>query len=209
LMFMGPYDQGGPYSLGGIAGTRRFLDRVWTLAGEFLDAKPGSIGHVDETALASITHRTVKKVTKDLEKLNFNTAIAAMMSLTNELYKLRADRPLTQTLALRSAIETLILLLAPFAPHFAEELWHEFGHEESVHVANWPIWDEKLVVEEQATLAVQVNGKVRAEIVVSSNIDEAGAVEAAKADPKIADLISGKKIKKEIYVSGRLVSLVF
>ena len=208
LMFMGPYDQGGPYSLGGIAGTRRFLDRVWTLAGEFLDAKPGAIGHVDETALASITHQTIKKVTKDLEKLNFNTAIAAMMSLTNELYKFKASQPLIQTPALSSALETLILLLAPFAPHFAEELWREFGHEGSVHVSKWPIWDEELVVEDQITLAVQINGKVRAEIVVSSDIDEAGAVEAAKADPKIADLISGKKIKKEIYVSGRLVSLV-
>ncbi len=207
LMFMGPYDQGGPYSLGGIAGTRRFLDRVWTLAGEFLEAKPGSVSHVDETAMAAATNRTSKKVTQDLEKLNFNTAIASMMSLTNELYKLKADKELVQTPALRSSLETLILLLAPFAPHFSEELWHEFGHEESVHVAKWPIWDEKLVVEDQITLAVQINGKVRAEVTVSADSSKEEIIGEAKEAAE--EYLVGKEVKKIIYVPGRLVSLVF
>jgi leucyl-tRNA synthetase len=99
-------------------------------------------------------------------------------------------------------------MLAPMAPHITEELWKDLGHEESVHVSNWPLWDEKLVTEEVITLAVQVNGKVRSEIVVETDISEADAIEAAKNDEKVAPHLEGKTIKKAIYVPGRLVSLV-
>lgn len=208
LMFMGPYDQGGPYSLGGIAGTRRFLDRIWTLAGEFFDAKEGSQSSVDKTQLAAATHRTIKKVSRDLENLNFNTAIAAMMSMVNELYKFKAEHGVTQSDAWRTSLEILTQLIAPFAPHFAEELWAELGHDESVHVSPWPVWDKKLVLDQMMTLAVQINGKVRAEILVSTDTAETEILETAKAEPKIAAQLKGKKINKEIYVPGRLVSLV-
>jgi leucyl-tRNA synthetase len=208
LMFMGPYDQGGPYSLSGIAGTRRFLERIWLLVGELADAKPAPEKDLDEIALVAATHRTVKKVTQDLEKFGFNTAIAAMMAFVNELYKIRGDGEVYQCPGWRTALETLIQLLAPFAPHIAEEMWAELGREGSVHVSNWPLWDEELVKEEMVTLAVQINGKVRSEIIVEADIDEKSAIEAAKTDDKIALQITGKTIKKAIYVPGRLVSLV-
>jgi leucyl-tRNA synthetase len=140
--------------------------------------------------------------------MEFNTAVAAMMSLVNELYKFKADEGVNQSAGWRFALETLTQLLAPFAPHIAEEVWESLGHEESVHISRWPAWDEKLVTEEVITLAVQINGKVRSEIIVAADISEADAIAAAKADAKIAPQIEGKDIKKEIYVPGRLVSLV-
>jgi leucyl-tRNA synthetase len=206
LMFMGPYEQGGPYDMGGIAGTRRFLERLWALAGEFSEASSGT--HQKDLEIIAAAHKTIKKVTKDLETLGFNTAIAAMMELINELYKIKVEEPLNQSDGWRFALETLTQLLAPMAPHITEELWKDLGHEESVHVSNWPLWDEKLVTEEVITLAVQVNGKVRSEIVVETDISEADAIEAAKNDEKVAPHLEGKTIKKAIYVPGRLVSLV-
>jgi leucyl-tRNA synthetase len=206
LMFMGPYEQGGPYDLGGIAGTRRFLDRLWTLNGEFLEAGRGV--HQKDLEITAAAHKTIKKVTKDLERLGFNTAIAAMMELVNILYKIKAEEAITQSAGWRYALETLTQLLAPFAPHITEEMWRDLGHEESVHVSNWPVWNEELVAEEVITLAVQVNGKVRSEIVVEADISEADAIAVAKADEKIAAHLDGRQIKKAIYVPGRLVSLV-
>ncbi|MBX4190622.1 leucine--tRNA ligase [Candidatus Saccharibacteria bacterium] len=206
LMFMGPYEQGGPYDMSGIAGTRRFLDRFWTLVGEFLDEKPGS-GKKDLEITATV-HKTIKKVTQDLEYLDFNTAIAAMMSLANDLYRFKAEVGISHSVGWRFALETLTQLLAPFAPHITEEIWESLGHESSVHISNWPRWDEKLVAEEVITMAVQVNGKVRSEIVVSVNISEKEAIEAAKTDEKVTPHLKGKTIKKAIYVPGRLVSLV-
>jgi leucyl-tRNA synthetase len=206
LMFMGPYDQGGPYDMSGIAGTRRFLDRLWTLVGEFLEAesKDGS----GDLAINAATHKTIKKVTRDLERLDFNTSIAAMMSLVNELYKLKADNGVTRSDGWRFALESLTQLLAPMAPHITEEIWADLGHDSSVHMTNWPLWDEKLVKEDVITLAVQVNGRVRSEIVVEADISEDGAIRAAKSDSRIVPHIEGKTIKKEIYIPGRLVSLV-
>ncbi|MBX4199617.1 leucine--tRNA ligase [Candidatus Saccharibacteria bacterium] len=208
LMFMGPYDQGGPYSLGGIAGTRRFLERVWGLVDEFVNAEEKPLSDIDELAIRAATHRAIKKVTKDLEDMGFNTAIAALMSLTNELYKFKTEKVLAKTPAWHSALEALVQMLAPLAPHISEEMWADLGHESSVHITNWPSWDEGLVVEEMITLAVQVNGKVRAEITVEKDISEEEAISIAKADENVAKYIEGQKIKKEIYVTGRLISLV-
>jgi leucyl-tRNA synthetase len=206
LMFMGPYDQGGPYNLTGIAGTRRFLDRYWVLVEEFIAA--GDESGERDLELKAMTHKTIKKVTQDLEKLGFNTAIATMMSMVNQLHKTMADAGICQSEGWRFALETLTQLLAPFAPHITEEVWENLEHESSVHISPWPQWDEKLVAAETITLAVQVNGKVRAEVVVSADISETDAIEAAKADSKIAEQIGSQEIKKAIYVPGRLVSLV-
>jgi leucyl-tRNA synthetase len=208
LMFMGPYDQGGSFSLTGIVGTRRFLDRLWVLAGEYLEAQPKPEQDLKALKLRAVTHRTIKKVTQDLEKLDFNTAIAAMMSLANELYQIKAEQGITQSPSWRFAIETLAQLLAPFAPHITEELWQDLGHEESIHVSKWPVWDEKLVVEDIITIAVQVNGKVRTEITVAIDASEQEIIKTAKSDEKIRVLIGDKKIKREIYVPGRLVNFV-
>jgi len=143
-----------------------------------------------------------------MEKLNFNTAIAALMSFVNELYKLKAAQNLSKAGPWKEAIEALLKLLAPFAPHFSEELWQELGHEGSIHSAKWPTWDETLIVEDTITLAVQVNGKLRAEITVPTDTDENQAIESAKMEPKVSKMLADKQLKKAIYVSGRLVNLV-
>jgi leucyl-tRNA synthetase len=208
MMFMGPYDQGGPYNMGGIAGTRRFIERIWALVGEFLESEPKPESHVEETELASLTHKTIKKVTQDLEKMDFNTAIASMMSMVNELYKIKAEKGIYESPGWRSSLMSLTQLLAPFAPHITEEIWQMLGHEESVHISRWPVWDEELVKDDLITLAVQINGKVRAEILVSADISEDDAINEAKNHDKVAEHIKDKSIKKAIYVPGRLVSLV-
>ena len=211
MMFMGPYDQGGPYNQGGIAGTRRFLDRLWTLAFEFLGAKQESKGHNAEleVQIKRPVHKAIKRVSQDLEELGFNTAIAALMECVNELYKIKSKHNFALAHeAWRDGLITLIQLLAPFAPHISEELWEELGQSGSAHVSKWPAWDESLITEETMTLAVQVNGKVRSEIIVPTDINETEAIETAKKDAKIAKFIAGKKLKKAIYVPNRLISLV-
>jgi leucyl-tRNA synthetase len=205
-LFIGPWNQAVAWSVDGIGGTFRFLQRYWTLCEEFLETKDSS--SQKNLEITAFTHKAIKKVTEDLARMEFNTAIAAMMSLVNELYKIKAEEPVSQSDGWRFALETLTQLLAPFAPHITEEVWESLGHEESVHIRRWPVWDEKLVTEEVITLAVQINGKVRSEIVVEAGISAQDAIAAAKADAKIAPQIEGKDIKKEIYVPGRLVSLV-
>jgi leucyl-tRNA synthetase len=205
-LFIGPWDQAVSWSVEGIGGTFRFLQRYWTLAEEFLEAPAD--GNSKDLELTAAAHKTIKKVSEDVHNMSFNTAIAAMMSLVNDLYKFKAEAGVSRSAGWRFALESLTLLLAPFAPHIAEEVWHNLGHEESVHVSQWPEWDEQLVAEEVVTLAVQINGKVRSEIVVPADITEADAIAAAKADGKIAPQIEGREIKKAIYVAGRLVSLV-
>jgi len=194
--------------MGGIAGTRRFLDRIWTLVSEFMTSNDESGPDVDKSELMATTHRTIKKVTQDLETMDFNTAIAAMMSFVNDLYRIKASENIYGPKSWQFALETLVQLLAPFAPHIAEEMWHDLGHEESVHTSHWPKWDESLVKEETITIAVQVNGKVRSEVVLPSDVNEEYAIKSAQEDGKIAELIKDKEIKKAIYVPGRLVSLV-
>jgi leucyl-tRNA synthetase len=128
--------------------------------------------------------------------------------LVNDLYKQKTESAVSKTPAWQLAFESLTLMLAPLAPHIAEEIWHELGQETSVHVNRWPVWDESLVAQETITIAVQVNGKVRSELVIEADEAETEIIAMAKADPKIAGILKDKTIKKEIYVPGRLVSLV-
>lgn len=210
-LFIGPYDQGVDWNPRGIAGTYRFLDRLWTLVFEFLNTKKNAVGHNAEleVQIKRVVHKTVKRISQDLEELGFNTAIAALMECVNELYKIKTKHNFAlANESWRDGFISLVQLLAPFAPHISEELWKELGQSGSVHVSQWPAWDESLITEETMTLAVQVNGKVRAEIMVPTDIGEAEAIQLAKTDVKIMELLTGKKIKKAIYVPGRLVSLV-
>jgi leucyl-tRNA synthetase len=207
-LFIGPWNQAAAWSTQGLAGMHRFLQRIWTLNGEFLDAEIKPESHIEETQFASLTHKTVKKVSQDLSRMDFNTAIAAMMSMVNDLYRLKAEKGIHQSPGWRNSLETLTQLLAPFAPHIAEEIWQMLGHEESVHISRWPEWDEDLVTDDMVTLAVQINGKVRSEILVSVDISESDAIQAAKQDEKVAEYLKAKEIKKAIYVPGRLISLV-
>jgi leucyl-tRNA synthetase len=154
-------------------------------------------------------HKAIKKVSEDLHGLGFNTAIAALMECVNELYKIKSEHNFSLAHdAWRDSLIALTQLMAPFAPHIAEELWEELGQSGSVHVSKWPAWDEALVSEDTATIAIQVNGKVRAEIMVAADADEDAVMAAAKENDKIATLLEGKHIKKTVYVAGRLLSLV-
>ncbi len=213
-LFIGPYDQGVDWNPRGIAGTYRFLDRIWTLMQEYLQAignRQQTIGKNPEleVQIKRIIHKTIKKVSQDLEGLGFNTAIASLMECVNKLYKLKTKHNLA--LANGTWGESLIALtqlMAPFAPHITEEIWEELGQSGSVHVSKWPVWDESLIEEETMTLAVQINGKIRAEIVIPANVSEDEAIKQVMKDEKIANLLKGKTPKKTIYVPGRLVSLV-
>jgi leucyl-tRNA synthetase len=151
-------------------------------------------------------HKTIKKVSDDLNRLSFNTAIAAQMELVNDLYK--AKEAGMQSDSWKFALTTLVQLVAPFAPHVADELWQQLGHEGSVHIAEWPLWDESLLVEDTMTLAVQVNGRLRGEVTVAKDALQDEIVAAAQANEKVAVYLKDTEIKKTIYVPGRLVSFV-
>ncbi len=199
-LFIAPYDLDAAWDPNGIAGTYRFLNRIWTLVQEHLEANTD-----DETPVAAI-HKAVKKVTGDLERLSFNTAIAAQMELVNDLYKAKVNG--IGGGAWKEALSILTQLVAPFAPHIAEEMWQQLGHEGSVHTEPWPVWDDSLTVEDTVTIAIQVNGKVRAEVVVSKETDKAGLETAALENERVQEFLAGSEPKRVIVVPGRLVNIV-
>lgn len=203
IVFLAPYDQTTPWSPEGVAGTFRFLQRFWTLVHEFKEADNKDY---DSAVLHRITHRAIAKVSEDLEKLNFNTAIAALMQATNELYKLKAEKGFSKDW--EQDLTKMTQLLAPFAPHITEEIWQDLGQKDSVHTSPWPVHDQKYLQQDTVTVVVQVNGKVRANITVAADADEQTVVEAAKADLKVAEYLKEKEIRKEIYVPLRLVNFV-
>jgi len=194
LMFLGPYEEGGDFRDAGLPGVRRFLDGVWRAARELDPAAVAGEG------LRRATHRAIKKVSEDVENLRYNTAIAALMTLLNDI---RREGP-----ADRWVLETLTQLLAPFAPHFAEELWEVFGHDTSVFRSSWPSFDPQMLVEDQIELAVQVNGKVRGRIQVAKDAPEAEVIERALAEEGVGAAIAGKPVKRVIVVPGKLVNIV-
>lgn len=208
LMFLGPWEQGGPWNDRGITGMERFIRRAFQIVSEVGETIPdGDAPEVDVRELRSLTHRTIRKVTEDIDNFQFNTMIAAMIEFTNELMKLR-DRPVAKTPAWRDAATTLTLLMAPSTPYVAEEMWSRLGNEFSVHQQDWPVFDEMLAVVDTVEVPVQINGKVRDKIVVENGLSKDDLLAAAKASDRIQALISGKMVVKEISVPGRLVNIV-
>jgi leucyl-tRNA synthetase len=208
LMFLGPWDQGGDWIDTGINGISRWLNRIRYLATQdpnTLDSSKVSAAKSDE--LNRLIHKTLKKVTEDLGNFKFNTTIAALMELTNNLNDLWKEGQLDKNLW-ESAIRNLLLMVAPLAPHIAEELWEINGLKYSIHSQQWPEWNPEFVKEADINLVVQVNGKVRDTILVSAEITESVAKETAMASQKIEMHIKGKEIKKTIYVPGKLVNIV-
>jgi len=206
LMFVAPWEQGGEWDDSGISGMSRWLNRVWKLVLEPYKANP----QVEEKAhrgLQRFTHQTIKKVTEDMERLRFNTMIAALMEFTNYLAKVKEAGAVDNSAWGRS-IETLLLLLAPTTPHLAEELWEGTGHSYSIHNQSWPSWDKELAKDEEITLVVQINGKLRDRISVPASITEADAKQVALEREKIKAYLEGKNIVNIIYVPGRLVNMV-
>jgi len=206
LMFAFRWEQGGPWNSKGIEGTHRWLHRVWNLLLEEPQVKREATDQ-EIKSLRRKTHQTIKRVTQDMEEFAFNTAIAALMELTNLMMKLK-ETSAVYTDAWTEARDTLILLMAPFTPHIAEELWVRTGHEYSVHQQSWPTWDEALTKEEEITLVVQVNGKVRAKIPAPVGLSEEEAKELAFAHPKVQKYVSGKEIRRVIFAQGRILNIV-
>jgi leucyl-tRNA synthetase len=201
LMFMGPLDRDKPWSATGIEGVHRFLDRVWRMFFDEEDRLHACLtdGPIDDDAQRAL-HKCIDQVSQMTEDLRFNTAISQMMIFTNEM-NARQTRP-------RAALETFVLLLAPYAPHLAEELWSRLGHERSLICEPWPVADPKWLVSDTVTVVVQVNGKLRDQLEVAADADEAHVKELALASPKILQWTDGKQIVKVIYVPGKLVSVV-
>ncbi len=207
LMFVGPWEQGGEWDDSGISGMSRWLNRLWNLVlGGY--SCGDSIARIKaERELSRITHQTIRKVTGDMERQRFNTMIAALMEFTNYLVRVKEAGSVTPS-AWEEAVKTLMLLLAPTAPHLAEELWQRTGHDYSIHNQSWPKWDEALAKDEEITLVVQVNGKLRDRIAVPVSITEAEARQLAQERERVKAYLEGKEIVNIIYVPGRLVNLV-
>ncbi len=207
LMFLGPWEQGGDWSDSGINGASRWLKRIWDLVLEDYTPGPGTGGDEALTGLQRITHQTIRKATVDIERLRFNTMLAALMEYTNYLSKTKEAGNITQA-DWKEAIDTLLLLLAPTAPHITEELWERTGHDYSIHSQDWPEWDEALAKDEEITLVVQVNGKLRDRITVPVSISEEEALTLAFESQKVKAHIEGKEVVRRIYVPQKLVNIV-
>ena len=199
-LFIAPYDLDAAWDPNGIAGTYRFLNRVWNLVQEYLESDTSSV------APQAAIHKTIKRVTDDLERLSFNTALAAQMELVNVLYKAKTAGMRDESWLF--ALTSLLKLLAPFAPHATEELWSQLDQEGSVHTSQWPTWDDTLLVEDVITLAVQINGKVRAEITLASDTPKEAIEATAVAHERVQEFLGGNEPKRVIVVPGRLVNIV-
>jgi len=241
-MFIAPYDMDAPWDPRGVPGTYRFLNRVWNVVQEFVEAatlpplteavkcsriadasaersREISSGDLSEECtleedgdvvaeLLRLTHLTIKKVTRDIEDEKFNTAVAAMMEMVNGLYKFKESHGMQASETWRFTLESLLQILAPFAPHITEELWQEMGHTDTIHVNHWPKWDEKYLVSDVVTIIVQVNGKLRAKLELPADTDKDAIEQAALVDENVIKFTSNKPPKKVIYVPNKLVNIV-
>jgi leucyl-tRNA synthetase len=203
-MFMGPLEAVKPWSTAGVVGVRGFLDRAWRLIvddrAEELKLNE-SVQNVAPTLEQSRTlHKTIKQVTIDIHQMQFNTAIARLMEFTNFFTK--------ETVRPRESMEKFVLLLAPFAPHLAEELWQLLGHDKTLAYEPWPQFEEALTKDAEVEIPVQILGKLRSKVVVPADSDQATIVTAARADARISELLAGKEVVKTIVVPGKLVNFV-
>jgi leucyl-tRNA synthetase len=205
LMFVGPWEQGGDWNDNGIVGMSRWLTRVWSLVSADYEVK--SIDAETAKECLRIMHKTIKKATGDMERFRFNTMLAALMEYTNILIKVleAGNIPAAEW---KEAIKTLLLLMAPSAPHMTEELWADLGYPYSIHRQSWPAWDKALAADEEVTLVVQVNGKLRDRLLVPVDISEEDAMKMAFGQDRIQGYVAGKTVAKTIYVPGKLLNIV-
>lgn len=205
LLFMGPIEFDSPWDTKGIAGIYRFLNRVWVLTQEFLDSdKLDKAPH--DADVVRLQHKTTRKVTDDYTTQGYNTAIAGLMEMVNELYKYKVDGFSDATW--REALGVLIRLLAPFAPHVAAELWQQLGNDSTIEAAGWPAWDTALMTSDTLTIIVQVNGKLRAKMTVPADADADTIKSQACSEPNVIKFLESKQPTKVIYIPGRLVNIV-
>jgi leucyl-tRNA synthetase len=203
-MFMGPLEAVKPWNMDGVGGVRNFLNRVWRLIIDDRLEEMQLLSNIQDVPPTveqnRVLHKTIKAVTNDLRQLSFNTAIARMMEFTNFFFK-EEVRP-------KSAMEQFVLLLSPFAPHMAEELWEILGHKDTLAYEPWPTYDETLLVEDTVEVPVQINGKLKGKVVAPAGIDSAALEALARADGKVAEQLVGKNVVKVIVVPGRMVNFV-
>ena len=205
LMFAFDWEKGGPWDSRGITGSRRFIDDVWKLA--TTEYEPGAVSNVSSNGMRRLAHQTIDKVDRDLMAFKFNTAVAALMSLRNRLLEARTASDVSAE-AWAEALTILLLLLAPIAPHITEELWHQRGNADSVHLAAWPQADPEVAADDTVTLVVQVNGKVRDRIEVSPDIDEDAATAAAMAAERVQPYLEQGEVRRVIARPPGLVNIV-
>lgn len=208
ITFIAPPDVESPWNNDGLPSCYRFLSRIWTLVQEYKQITVNNEQGDVSTELARAIHKTIKKVTEDIEAIKYNTAVAAMMECVNAMYKVKEDEGFADKTGWQFALDSILQLVAPFAPHLASELWEQLGHSDSIHVDHWPLYDETQLVQEEITVVVQVNGKVRANVTVAADASKEITIETAKADENVQKHLAGQKIKKEIYVPGKLVNFV-
>lgn len=192
-MFIGDFEKAAPWNSDSIKGCKRFIEKYWNLQEKVVD------GDEYTTEMEALMHKTIKKVTYDIDNLKANTAIAAMMTLVNELSAKGCNK---------AELKTLTILLNPFAPHVTEEMWDVMNFGGMVNQAKWPEYDEEKTKENDVEIVIQIMGKVRAKITVPVDMTKDDVLATAKAEPKIAELLDGKEIKKEVYVPGKLVNFV-
>ena len=206
-MFLGPWDQGGDWSDSGINGIRRWLTRIWDISQRDASVLGDTGTPETEKTLERASHVTTKRFVTDMEVFKFNTSISALMEFTTELIRSYDSGDISAS-SFKSAVERLLLHVAPMAPHVAEELWERNGHTGSIHLELLPRFGESLTVSDTITLAVQVQGKLRDQIEVAADISQDDAIAAAKMAENVARHLEGMAIVKEIYVPGRLVNIV-
>jgi len=199
-MFMGPFEQAIAWSEDALVGPRRFLEKVWRLKEKVLNLEAEPPSALGGSASNVLIHSTIKKVSDDIESMKFNTAVSSLMIYVNALDK---KNKISQ-----EEFKTLILLLAPFAPHITEELWLLLGRKDSIHIQNWPTYDSKKLIKDEIILAVQINGKVKANVLVSRDQSEEEIKTMVLALPEVNKWLKGKKPERVIVVPRKIISIV-
>jgi len=201
-MFMGPFEQMQPWNTESIIGSRRFIEKVWRVAGQLqMNTNKKLINTVNtDKNLEKVLHKTIKKVTDDIESFSFNTAISAMMIYVNEMEK-------SEQVSIKD-FKMFLQILAPFASHIGDEIWNSLGEKKSIHLSKWPAYDPKKIIDDRMKIMIQVNSKIRGEIEVSIDRKEEEIRSHAERNEKILPWINGKEIKRVIYVKGKLINII-
>jgi leucyl-tRNA synthetase len=199
-MFMGPFDQQIAWSTSGLSGTRRFIERVWKLKEKIKNKVYAELEQKESNKIEVVIHKTIKKVTEDIQNMRFNTAISSLMIAVNEIEKYQSIS--------KEQYQKILQLLAPFAPHFTEELWTSLGNKKSIHLSVWPKYDSTMIVDEEVTIMIQINGKLRGSFVAPANSDNQSLEKMAKENDEVKKWLNGKSIVKVVVVPKRLVNIV-
>ena len=206
-MFIGPCDQGGEWNDSGINGAARWLNRVWELAGQDKSGLLQNGSPISDKNLERDMHIAIKKVTGDLDRFKYNTAISTLMEYTTQISEQYREGQVSVNVW-TTALDNLLIMMSPIVPHLTEEMWESIGNSFSIHKQEWPKYDSDLATYDEITLVVQVNGKLRDRIQAPADLEEERAKQMAFSSEKVEGYLQGKKVKKIIYIKGRLINIV-